>query len=286
MLPFEVLDPIITAALREDFQDRGDVTTDCTIPAGRQGSARFISKARGIICGLAVSSRVFELIDPRLQVTFHVTDGDGVTAGHLFGIVSGSLASILKAERTVLNLMQRMSGVATLTAAFVRAVEGTGTVILDTRKTTPGLRVLEKYAVTCGGGRNHRMGLYDMAMIKDNHIDAAGSITAAVGRFRKESAARGIAVPVEVETRTLEEVREAVRLGVDRIMLDNMDCPTMKKAVDIIVGRCETEASGNMTLDRVREVAETGVDFISVGALTHSVPSLDISLQIESVRNS
>lgn len=283
MISHDLIDPIITAALKEDFLDRGDVTTQYSIPDTLAGTASFIAKTKGIISGLDVGTRVFRLVDPELQVAFEAADGDSVRVGQQFGTVRGRLASILTAERTVLNLMQRMSGIATLTAAFVKETAGTGVVILDTRKTTPGLRVLEKYAVTCGGGRNHRMGLYDMVMIKDNHIDAAGSITEAVRRAREGCARDGLTIPVEVETRNLAEVREAAGLMVDRIMLDNMDCPTMEKAVDIIAGRCEIEASGNMTLERVREVAHTGVDYISVGALTHSVPSLDISLIIESI---
>ncbi len=279
-LSWEEIDLLIEGALREDLRDQGDITTDSIIPHDMKGEGEFIVHEDGIIAGLPVAQRVFEKIDSNLTCVFSVKDGTSVHSGMIVGRVYGSLASILKGERTALNFLQHLSGIATLTAQFVQAVEGTKVKILDTRKTTPQLRLLEKYAVRKGGGENHRFGLYDTVLIKDNHIDAAGGLKQAVERclniFGKD---RG-KVKIEVETRILEEVRQAVKFPIDRIMLDNMDVETMQKAVTEVNGRVELEASGNITLENVRAVAETGVDYISVGRLTHSPKALDISLRL------
>lgn len=271
---------IIEAALAEDI-GMGDVTTDGIIPDTQQGSAEFLCKGEGVVAGLSVAGLVFMICDPSMQFESHVADGDRVEKGQSLAYVKGSTGAILRAERTALNLIQRMSGIATLTRRFCDAVEGTHAKITDTRKTVPGLRVLDKMAVRMGGGVNHRFGLDDMVLIKDNHIAAAGGITAAVGRtlhFLKE---RELSVPIEVETKNLEEVQEALRCrGIQRIMLDNFPLDAMRDAVRMIAGKVEVEASGGITLATVRSVADTGVDFISVGALTHSVLALDISLEL------
>ncbi len=269
--------PLIEQALREDIGS-GDATSLSTLPEDLELTGRIVAKAPGSIAGLPVVEAVLQRVDPRLRLTTYLQDGQDVSAGELIAEVSGPARSLLAAERTVLNFLQHLSGVATLTAQYVDAVAYTSTRILDTRKTLPGYRALEKYAVRMGGGFNHRMGLYDMILIKDNHIDAAGNITVAVERARKAYPD----LPVEVEVRTLDELREALAIvpPLDRILLDNMDLETMRAAVALSAGRVPLEASGNMTLERVPAVAETGVDFISVGALTHSAPALDISMKI------
>jgi nicotinate-nucleotide pyrophosphorylase (carboxylating) len=275
------LTPIIQRALDEDLGDgsvsRGDVTTLCTIPEGATLTGRFIAKADGIIAGLEVARLTFALIDERVQVEFSIHDGDRVTKGQGFGTISGPTRALLIGERTALNFLQRMSGIATLTHQFVEAVKPHRAVILDTRKTAPGLRLLDKWAVKLGGGANHRIGLFDMVLIKNNHITAVGSITAAVNRVRECDDGHR---PIEVEVRTLDELREALALQPDRILLDNMDLDQMRAAVEIAAGRVPLEASGNVTLDTVNAIAATGVDFISSGALTHSVKALDISLTL------
>ncbi|HEX2080188.1 MAG TPA: carboxylating nicotinate-nucleotide diphosphorylase [Longimicrobium sp.] len=270
---------LIDAALAEDVGP-GDFTTLWTVPAERRAEARIVAKASGVVAGSEVAVEVFRRVDPSLEVEAVAADGAAVEPGELAMAVRGSARSILTAERTALNFMQRLSGVATVTRAYVRAVEGTGARVIDTRKTTPGMRALEKAAVVAGGGANHRFGLHDMVMIKDNHIAAAGGITAAVEAVRRRND-RGLRV--EVETTTLDEVREAIAAGVDRIMFDNMNVPLMHEAVELVRAadpRPETEASGGITLETIRAYAETGVDFISIGALTHSAPSLDLSLQL------
>ena len=270
---------LIAAALAEDVGD-GDFTTLWTVPADRRAEARIVAKASGVIAGSQVAKEVFRRVDPSLKVEVTAPDGTAVEPGELAMTVRGSARSILTAERSALNFMQRLSGVATMTRRYVRAVEGTGARVIDTRKTTPGMRRLEKAAVLAGGGANHRVGLYDMVMIKDNHIAAAGGITAAVQAVRRAND-RGLRV--EVETTGLEEVREALAAGVDRIMFDNMTPELMREAVALVRAadmRPETEASGGITLDTIRAYAATGVDFISVGALTHSAPALDLSLQL------
>lgn len=270
------LTPIVQRALDEDLGD-GDVTTLCTIPADAMLEGRFIAKADGIIAGLEVARLTFALIDERVSVDFTTHDGDPVTKGQVFGTVSGSTRALLIGERTALNFMQRMSGIATLTHHFVEAVKPHKAVILDTRKTAPGLRLLDKWAVKLGGGANHRIGLFDMVLIKNNHITAVGSITAAINRVRECDDRHR---PIEVEVRTLDELREALAQQPDRILLDNMNLDQMREAVAIAGGRVPLEASGNVTLETVTAIAATGVDFISSGALTHSVKALDISLTL------
>ena len=272
----EQIKPIVQRALDEDLGD-GDVTTLCTIPAGATLTGHFIAKATGIIAGLDVACLTFALLDERVQVEFLIQDGDPVTKGQVCGTVSGPARALLIGERTALNFMQRMSGIATLTHQYVEAVKPYRAVILDTRKTAPGLRVLDKFAVKAGGGRNHRTGLFDMVLIKNNHITAVGSISAAIERVRSCDDRRR---PIEVEVRTLTELREALALQPDRILLDNMSLEQMREAVEIAAGRVPLEASGNVTLDTVNAIAATGVDFISSGALTHSVKALDISLTL------
>lgn len=270
---------LIDAALDEDVGP-GDFTTLWTVPEDRRAEARIVAKASGVVAGAEVAAEVFRRVDPALEITTDAADGTAVEPGDLVMTVRGAARSILTGERTALNFMQRLSGVATVTRRYVRAVEGTGARVIDTRKTTPGMRRLEKAAVRAGGGANHRVGLHDMVMIKDNHIAAAGGITAAVEAVRARND-RGLRV--EVETTGLEEVREALAAGADRIMFDNMDVPLMREAVEIVRAadpRPETEASGGITLETIRGYAETGVDFISIGALTHSAPALDLSLQL------
>lgn len=271
------LDELLLSALKEDI-GTGDITTNCCIPAENRSEAYFLAKEDGVICGIDISQRVFSLVDERISVIPKCKDGDFVKHGDIIAEVIGPSRGILTGERVALNLMQRLSGTATATAKAVNAVSGTKTKIADTRKSTPGLRVLEKYAVRVGGGHNHRFNLSDGVLIKDNHIAAAGSIAAAINTAR---AAVPHVMKIEVETETLDEVSEALEAGADIIMLDNMSLELMKKAVKLIDGRAITEASGNMGEKNLLEVAETGVDFISIGALTHSVKSMDISLKFQ-----
>ena len=280
------LGTLIARALAEDV-GRGDLTTLATIPSDKRARARFLAKADGTLAGLAVAERVFEAVDTNLDVSWTASDGDAVTAGAVFGEVEGSARSILTAERLALNLMQRMSGIATASHRMVEAAHPA--TILDTRKTAPGLRLLDKWAVLLGGAANHRAGLYDMVLIKDNHIASAGGIEAAVRAAQTYLRDNDLDLAIEIETRTLDEVEEVLRVGgVDRILLDNMarktndglDASMLAEAVRRISGRFETEASGNVTLDTVPAIAATGVDFISCGALTHSVVALDISLKV------
>ncbi len=270
------LDPIIRAALAEDLGD-GDVTTLNTIPADARLSGDFLVKAQGVIAGLQVAQRVLAQLDPTVEFRAFSADGDRVDRGNIVAVVTGPGRAILSGERVALNLMQRMSGIATATQRYVDAVAGTGAVILDTRKTVPGLRLLDKWAVRLGGGQNHRFGLFDMALIKDNHIVAVGSITEAVRRVHEGDPRHR---PIEVEVTNLDQLREALALPIDRILLDNMSHEMMRAAVEIAAGKIPLEASGNVTLDTVATIAATGVDFISIGALTHSVKALDISLDL------
>ena len=274
---FKAIDPIIEAGLREDIHT-GDITTDLLIPADNQNTAIMIAKAEGIIAGLPVAELVFKKLDPSIQFNIHINDGEKVKKGDLICTISGTYRALLTGERLALNFLQRMSGIATETAKYVEEVKDFKTEILDTRKTVPGLRFLDKYAVKAGGGTNHRIGLYDMVLIKDNHISVAGGITNAVNAIRPKLPSN---MKIEVETTTLNEVQEALNVGADIIMLDNMDNATITAAVKLIDGKAKVEASGNMTLERVREVAATGVDYISIGALTHSVIALDISQKIK-----
>jgi len=271
----EAANPLIELALAEDLGD-GDVTTLATVPEGEEGKAKIIAKGYGILCGLPIAAEVFRKVEEGIRLKPMATDGEPVAPGAMVAEISGPLRGILTAERTALNFLGRLSGIATLTARFVDAVAPYRAVILDTRKTTPGWRALEKYAVRCGGGRNHRMGLYDMVLIKDNHIAVCGSLAEAVRRVR----ACGVRLPIEVEVTTLAELQEALSLGVDRILLDNMAPETMRAAVKKAGGRVPLEASGGITLDNVAEIAACGVDYISIGALTHSSPALDFSLEI------
>jgi nicotinate-nucleotide pyrophosphorylase (carboxylating) len=271
---------IVENAVMEDL-GVGDITTDAIVEHGTRGKAEIISKAKGVIAGMEIARLVFQTIDAELTFSPIAQDGTEVGSMSRLATVEGELASILKAERTALNILQRMSGIATLTRAFVTAVSGTRATITDTRKTPPGLRVLDKLAVKTGGGVNHRFGLDDMVLIKDNHIAAAGSISAAIKRCVEYLDSHHIKLPIEVETKNLDEVRECLRFEkIDRIMLDNYSTERMREAVTLIGGEKEVEASGNVSLENVRSVAETRVDFISIGALTHSVKALDISLEI------
>lgn len=263
----------IQRALREDI-GTGDATSESIIPADAAMRAHIIAKQTGILAGLDVAAAVFAAVDARIQFTPQVAEGAAVQPPDVVATLAGPARALLTAERTALNFLGRMSGIATLTRAFVEAVSGTHAIILDTRKTAPGLRAVDKLAILRGGGQNHRMGLYDMILIKDNHIDFAGSITQAVKRAR----AHRPDLPIEVECRTLDHVREALALGVQRILLDNMPLDQMRAAVTLTNGRAQLEASGNVTLQTVRAIAETGVDFISSGALTHSPKVFDLSL--------
>lgn len=274
-----MLDKIILNALEEDV-GTGDITTESTIPEDRIAHGLYKAKEDGILCGVGVAARVFELIDPSIEFTAFKKDGDRIEKGEIIAEVCGKATNVLTGERTGLNLMQRMSGIATRTAEAVKQVEGTSSKICDTRKTTPGLRVIEKYAVKVGGGTNHRFNLADGILIKDNHIVAAGSITEAVTAAR-ENAPHTLKIEVEVES--FDELNEALEAGADIIMLDNMSCEDMKKAVEIVNGRAITEASGNMGDRDLAKVAACGVDLISIGALTHSVRALDISLKFKIV---
>ena len=268
---------IVRRALKEDIGE-GDVTSRCTVPPRALLTGRFIAKEAGIVAGLEVARLTFSLLDERVELTSHVADGNPATVGKVIATVSGPGRALLGGERVALNFLQRMSGIATLTRRFVTAVQGTPAVILDTRKTAPGLRLLDKWAVRLGGGQNHRFGLYDMVLIKDNHIAAVGGITQAAARVRAGDRQRR---PIEVEVKTMAELQEALELEVDRIMLDNMSLVEMREAVRLTGGRVPLEASGNVTLENVAAVAATGVNYISVGALTHSVRALDISLLLE-----
>ena len=267
---------IVDRALREDI-GRGDLSAEATIPPDRMGKGRLIAKATGKIAGLDVAAYAFRRIDPRLEIEYVVHDGDEVGPGDDCLHIRGSARSILSADRVALNFLQRLSGIATATSAAVRAIEGTDAIIVDTRKTTPGLRVLEKYAVRVGGGRNHRFGLDDAVMIKENHIAVAGGITAAVHAARSYL---GHMHKIEVEVETLKQVEEAVAAGADAILLDNMELETMAEAVRIVGGRAVVEASGGIRPDTVADVARTGVDVISLGWITHSAPALDLSLLV------
>lgn len=273
------VDELIELCIKEDIGD-GDHTSLSCIPAGEHGRMRLLCKQEGIIAGIEIARIVFDRLDPDMHFEQVLHDGDRVKPGDVAFYVSGRLRSLLQAERIILNIMQRMSGVATQTARYVKELEGLKTRVLDTRKTTPGMRVLDKMAVKLGGGENHRMGLFDMVILKDNHIDFAGGITAAVEQTKVYLEAKGKRIPIEVEVRSLDDVREVLRLdGVDRIMLDNFTPALTREAVELIAGRCEVESSGGITLDNLREYAACGVDFISVGALTHQIKSLDLSLK-------
>jgi len=275
------IESLIDLALREDLGENGDVTSNCILNSDDEGQASIIVKKDGIIAGLPIAEWVFKKVNPGLKVQNRVEEGSKVQRYEEVVRIIGPLTGILTAERTGLNFLQRLSGIATLTAEFVRKVAGTKVRILDTRKTTPGFRVLEKYAVRAGGGGNHRFGLYDMVLIKENHIAAAGGIASAVEQTRENMKKRDLNLKIEVEVRNLSEVEQVLNLAVDRLMLDNMSLQKIREAVKLTNGKVELEVSGGVTLETVREIAETGVNYISVGALTHSASSLDLSLLID-----
>ena len=268
-------DELIKMALREDISSE-DVTTNSVMPGPQAGEVELICKQDGVICGMDVYERVFKILDEDTIVEKYVKDGDKVTKGQLMAKVKGDIRVLLSGERVALNYLQRMSGIATYTNQVVKLLEGSKTVLLDTRKTTPNMRIFEKYAVKCGGGQNHRYNLSDGILLKDNHIGAAGSITKAVQMAKKYAP---FVRKIEIETETLEQVKEAVEAGADIIMLDNMDVATMKEAVEIINGRAKTECSGNVTKENIKNIIDSGVDYVSSGALTHSAPILDISMK-------
>jgi|SRR4029450_576655 nicotinate-nucleotide pyrophosphorylase (carboxylating) len=275
-LPRFLVEQAVAAALEEDLGSVGDITTDAIIPANAQGEASIIVRKPGVIAGLDLAEATFKSLDPDVRFTRIVEDASKVEAGGIIANLAGKTRALLTGERTALNFLGLLSGIATLTATYVAAVEGTRAKIVETRKTTPGLRAPEKYAVRCGGGMNHRFGLYDAVLVKDNHIAAAGGLADALNTLR---AAVGHLVKIEVEVDTLDQLEEALRFPIDAVLLDNMDVGTLKKAVALVKGRVVTEASGGVTLENVGEIAKTGVDLISVGALTHSARSLDSSLE-------
>lgn len=269
------VDDYILNTLKEDITYE-DVSANAVMPENKQGKADLICKQDGIICGLDIFRRTFELIDSTIRFEANFKDGDSVRKGELLGVIYGDIKAILSGERTALNYLQRMSGIATLTRAYMDELKGYSTTLLDTRKTTPNMRPFEKYAVTVGGATNHRYNLSDGVLLKDNHIGAAGSVTKAIQMAKKYAP---FVRKIEIETETLEQVREALAADADIIMLDNMDNDTMKKAVEIIDGKAQTECSGNVTKERLKEIAQIGVDFVSCGALTHSAPIMDVSLK-------
>ncbi len=275
----ELVDRLIDLSFAEDIGD-GDHTTLCCIPEDAMGRSHLLIKEDGILAGVEVAKEVFRRFDPEMQVEVLMPDGSQVKKGDIAMIVSGRVRSLLQTERLMLNIMQRMSGIATMTARYVERLKGTGTRVLDTRKTTPGMRMLEKQAVKIGGGCNHRIGLFDMILLKDNHVDFAGGITNAIDRCHKYLEEKGLDLKIEIEVRNFDELQQVLdRGGVNRIMLDNFTVSDTKKAVDLIAHRFETESSGGITFDTIRDYAEQGVDFVSVGALTHSVKGLDMSFK-------
>ncbi len=272
-------DLMIDLAFAEDIGD-GDHTTLCCIPEDAMGKSHLLIKEDGILAGVEVAKRIFARFDPTMQVEVLINDGARVKVGDIAMVVTGRVQSLLQTERLMLNVMQRMSGIATTTNKYVERLKGTKTRVLDTRKTTPGLRMIEKQAVKIGGGVNHRIGLFDMILLKDNHVDFAGGITNAINRCHKYLEENGLSLKMEIEVRNFDELKQVLDCGgVDRIMLDNFTVADTKKAVDIIAGRYETESSGGITFDTIRDYAEQGVDYVSVGALTHSVKGLDMSFK-------
>lgn len=275
----ELEDRLIDLAFAEDIGD-GDHTTLCCIPETAMGKSHLLIKEDGILAGVEVAKRVFARFDPEMKVEVLIGDGAHVRKGDIAMVVSGKVRSLLQTERLMLNIMQRMSGIATMTNKYVERLNGTNTHVLDTRKTTPGLRMLEKQAVKIGGGMNHRIGLFDMILLKDNHIDFAGGIANAINRCHEYLREKGLDLKIEIEVRNFDELRQAMECGgINRIMLDNFSVADTRKAVEMVAGRFETESSGGITFDTIRDYAECGVDFISVGALTHSVKGLDMSFK-------
>ena len=277
--PQELIDELIKLAFTEDIGD-GDHTTLCCIPNTEMGRQKLLIKEEGVLAGVEIARRVIDYFDPELKVTTYIEDGAEVKPGDVAFIVEGRVQSLLQVERTMLNIMQRMSGIATTTRKYVRLLEGTGTRVLDTRKTTPGMRMIEKEAVKIGGGVNHRIGLFDMILLKDNHVDFAGGIENAILRAKEYLRSKGKELKIEIEVRNMDELREVLRVGgVDRIMLDNFSTDLTREAVRLIDHHYETESSGGITIDTIRSYAECGVDYVSVGALTHSVKGLDMSFK-------
>lgn len=274
----QLIEDLIKLSFAEDIGD-GDHTTLSSIPADAIGQQKLLIKEEGILAGVDIAKRVFAAFDPELKMDVFINDGAHVVPGDVAFIVTGKEQSLLQTERLMLNIMQRMSGIATMTAKYVKALEGTNTRVLDTRKTTPGMRILEKMAVKIGGGCNHRIGLFDMILLKDNHVDFSGGIHNAVTRAKEYCKAKGKDLKIEVEVRNFEELDQALAEGVDRIMFDNFTPEDTKEAVEIVAGRCETESSGGITYDTMLPYAKAGVDFISFGALTHSVKGLDMSFK-------
>lgn len=275
----ELEDRLIDLAFAEDIGD-GDHTTLCCIPSDAMGRSHLLIKEDGVLAGVEMAKKVFARFDPELQVEVLIEDGSEVHVGDIAMVVSGKIQSLLQTERLMLNIMQRMSGIATMTRKYVKRLEGTHTHVLDTRKTTPGLRMLEKQAVKIGGGVNHRIGLFDMILLKDNHVDFAGGISNAINRCHEYLKQKGLNLKIEIEVRNFDELQQVLDCGgVNRIMLDNFSVENTKKAVDIIGGKYETESSGGITIDTIRDYAECGVDYVSVGALTHSVKGLDMSFK-------
>jgi nicotinate-nucleotide pyrophosphorylase (carboxylating) len=274
----ELIDDLLELAFAEDVGD-GDHTTLSTIPADEMGKQRLIVKEEGIIAGIEIAKKVFDKFDPELKMTTYIADGAHVKPGDIAFVVEGRVRSLLQTERVMLNIMQRMSGIATVTAKYQAKLEGLKTKVLDTRKTTPGLRMLEKEAVRIGGGCNHRIGLFDMILIKDNHVDFAGGIKEAIESAKRYCQETGRDLKIEIEVRNTDEINQALEVGVDRIMLDNFTPERTREAVQLINGRVEIESSGGITIDTLRAYGECGVDFISVGALTHSVKGLDMSFK-------
>jgi nicotinate-nucleotide pyrophosphorylase (carboxylating) len=275
----KLIDELIKLAFAEDIGD-GDHTTLSTIPESAKGKVQLIVKEEGVLAGVEIAEKIFHTFDSDLKITVFIRDGVEVKYGDIAFTVEGKVRSLLQTERLVLNVMQRMSGIATTTRKYVKKLEGLKTRVLDTRKTTPGMRLLEKEAVRIGGGVNHRIGLFDMILLKDNHVDFAGGIANAINRAKSYSKEKGKNLAIEIEVRNFDELNEALKIGgIDRIMLDNFNIENTRKAVEIVNGRYELESSGGITFDTLRLYAETGVDYISVGALTHSVKSLDMSLK-------
>ncbi len=275
----ELNDRLIDLAFSEDIGD-GDHTTLCCIPEDAMGKSRLLIKEEGILAGMRVAKQIFHHFDPDMQVEELIPDGSHVKPGDVAMVVTGRVRSLLQTERLMLNVMQRMSGIATMTSKYVEKLKGTKTRVLDTRKTTPGMRMLEKEAVKIGGGTNHRIGLFDMILLKDNHVDFAGGIAKALDRCAAYQKEKGLSLKVEIECRSFDEIRQVMEHGgADRIMLDNFSVEDTRKAVEMIGGRFETESSGGINIDTLRDYAECGVDFISVGALTHSVKGLDMSFK-------
>ena len=274
----ELIDKLIDLAFAEDIGD-GDHTTLSCIPDTAIGKSKLLIKEKGVLAGIEVAKEIFNRFDPTMKVEVFIHDGSEVNPGDVAMVVEGKVQSLLQTERLMLNVMQRMSGIATMTRKYAKQLEGTNTRVLDTRKTTPGMRILEKMAVKIGGGVNHRIGLFDMILLKDNHVDFAGGIDKAVNRAKEYCKIHNKDLKIELEVRNFDELQQALELGVDRIMFDNFTPEMTKKAVEIVAGKCETESSGGITFDTLRDYAECGVDYISVGALTHSVKGLDMSFK-------